>query len=302
MRADGTIEAAQLESVLKSPAAKHISETQALTPENIKRYITSAEFKAQTAAFQFSLREWRNAHHQLIEHRLDEYLPPEGQLPLTVVAVLAPGFTHAEFDTNSASPQVFVPLLPSMLHMQVETYVGEQAYLLASAITIKSLRPHYDRMTGSVRLAVEYITEFRRGIALLAGIGGPGLHVCATCPRAERQQWDNDFVAFSADLRTLDKLLLATALAETDLEGQRSQLDSVGVVPWQVVGYRMAVMIERHYGRKVVPNLLRDPRMLLELYNRAAVEDNAAGAVDKPLPLWSPELMRLLGLPPSGGF
>jgi hypothetical protein len=301
LRDNGPIAAAQLESVLQTPAGKHLTKTQALTAENIQRYVTSAEFSAQTSAFQSSLREWHTASRQQIEHRLGEYLPPEGQLSLTVVVVLAPGFTDAEFDTISNAPRVLVPLLPYMPHMRVETYADEQVYLLASAITTKSLQLHYDQMTDSVRLAVEYITEFRRGIALLAGAGGPGLHICSTCPRAERQQWDNDLVAFSTDLQALDKLLLATALT-ADIEGQRSQLDSVGVVPWQVVGYRMADIIERHYGRKVVPNLLRNPRMLLELYNLAAADDNASGTFDEPLPLWSPELMQLLGLTPSRGF
>jgi hypothetical protein len=302
LRNNGRIEAAQLETVLQTPAAKHLRGTHALTAENIGPYITSAEFSAQAGAFQFSLREWRMASRQQIERRIGEYLPPEGQLSLTVVVVLAPGFTEAEFDTSSIPPRVFVPLVPSMLHMRQETYVGEQVYLLASAIAIKSLQPHYNRMTDSVRLAVEYTTEFRRGIALLAGAGGPGLHICATCPRAERQQWDNDLVAFGTDFQKLNKLLLATALAERDIEGHRSQLDSVSVLSWQVLGYRMAVTIEQHYGRKVLPNLLRDPRMLLELYNLAAAADNASGKVDEPLPLWSPELMRLFGLTPARGF
>jgi len=299
LRDNGRIEAAQLESVLQAPAAQHLTGTHALTADNVRRYITSAEFGAQAGTFQFSLREWRIASHQQIEHRIGEYLPPEGQLSLTVVVVSAPGFTEAEFDTTSSTPRVFVPLVPSMLHMRIETYAGEQVYLLASAIAIKSLQPRYDRMTDSARLAVEYTTEFRRGIALLAGTGGTGLHICATCPRSERQQWDNDLVAFGADFQSLNELLLATALADRDIEGHRSQLESVCVLSWQVLGYRMGVMIEQHYGRKVLPSLLRDPRMLLELYNLAAAEDNASGKVEKPLPLWSPELMRLLGLAPA---
>jgi hypothetical protein len=293
---------AQLESILRTSAAKHLSGTHTLTADSIKRYAADTEISTQIDELQFSLREWRIASLQQIEHRVGQYLPSEGQISLTVIVVLAPGFTVAEFDTASIPPRVFVPLLPSMFHMRIETYVGEQVYLLASAIPAKALHPHYDQMTDSVRLAVGYTTEFRRGIALLAGDGSIGLHICATCPLAERQQWDNNLAEFSKDLLVLDKLLLTTALAESDIEGQRLKLDAIDAVQWQVVGYRMAVMIERHYGRKVVPNLVRDPRMLLELYNLAAAEDNANGLSDQPLPLWSHELIRLFGLTPSRSF
>jgi hypothetical protein len=64
--------------------------------------------------------------------------------------------------------------------------------------------------------------------------------------------------------------------------------------PWYTVGWKMAVTIERHFGRARLIACMLDPRQVLAVYNQAAAEQDRAGG--EQLPLWSPELLRVLGV------
>ena len=64
--------------------------------------------------------------------------------------------------------------------------------------------------------------------------------------------------------------------------------------PWYTVGYKMAVVIERRYGRKRLIECMLDSRELLASYNLAATEMHASAK--EKLALSSPELMQKIGL------
>jgi hypothetical protein len=52
--------------------------------------------------------------------------------------------------------------------------------------------------------------------------------------------------------------------------------------PWYTVGWKMAVTVERRFGRAALIECLRDPRRLLARYNAAAGDSLAR---------WSPALL-----------
>lgn len=64
--------------------------------------------------------------------------------------------------------------------------------------------------------------------------------------------------------------------------------------PWYTVGYEMAVIVERKYGRATLIDCMVDPRDLLSRYNSAAAGLNSRRA--EQLALWSPELLTKIGL------
>ncbi len=55
--------------------------------------------------------------------------------------------------------------------------------------------------------------------------------------------------------------------------------------PWYTVGWKMAVVVERAFGRAAVVAAVGDPRRLLAEYNRAVRARHLA------LPLWSDALL-----------
>jgi hypothetical protein len=56
-----------------------------------------------------------------------------------------------------------------------------------------------------------------------------------------------------------------------------------------VVGYKMAVVVEKQFGREALLECIADPRKLMLRYNEAAKKTNET-AVER-LPLWSDEVI-----------
>ena len=65
--------------------------------------------------------------------------------------------------------------------------------------------------------------------------------------------------------------------------------------PWYTIGYKMAVTVEKRFGRPALIETMLDPRCLLVLYNHAASEQNAAGK--EQLPLWSDSVLAGVSAP-----
>ena len=59
--------------------------------------------------------------------------------------------------------------------------------------------------------------------------------------------------------------------------------------PWYTVGWKMAVTIERRYGRAVLIQCMEDPRLLLYRYNEAAADYSRSHP--DTLARWSPTLL-----------
>jgi hypothetical protein len=101
---------------------------------------------------------------------------------------------------------------------------------------------------------------------------------------------------FDRDLGTLERFflkILDKRLA-TDEEIRKAGFAFFGVQgPWYTVGYKMAVVVERRYGRATLIECMQDPRELLARYDDAAAQSNRAGG--KRLARWSPELLRRIG-------
>lgn len=130
---------------------------------------------------------------------------------------------------------------------------------------------------------------------MLAAAGGPDVHPHAVSPPEDRARWDRDVANFARDLVRLDEFFLDIvdgSLATPDTIRQVA-MSFMGVQgPWYTVGWKMAVLIEKHFGRATLISCMLDPRMLLSTYNAAASREGVAG---EPLPQWSPQLLHAIG-------
>jgi hypothetical protein len=112
---------------------------------------------------------------------------------------------------------------------------------------------------------------------------------------ADRARWDQDMKYVGHELSQLDQFF------RDILRGgfrDRQTIDHVAFTffgyrgPWYLVGYKMAVTVEKQFGREELRKCMTDPRQLLIKYNEAATKLNET-AVDK-LPLWSDEVIAVL--------
>jgi hypothetical protein len=127
---------------------------------------------------------------------------------------------------------------------------------------------------------------------MLAAAGGPGIHPDAVSRPTERLRWDNDMQNYRADLEKVDRFFLE--ILENRLTPEQIQQTAgsfFGVQgPWYTVGWKMAVTIEKRYGRDRLIECMCDPRVLLTTYNQAFADRGDRGEE-------SPALVNILKKP-----
>jgi hypothetical protein len=151
-------------------------------------------------------------------------------------------------------------------------------------------------LPAQVKLAMKWMGAFGEGEAMLAAAGSDERHPHWEDDAVARARWDSEMMHFNADLNSVQDLLLdiLNGKLTTDAEIQKRAAPFWGYQgAWYTVGYEMAALVDKRFGRKSFDECLLDPRLLLERYNQVAEEANAKGA---SLATWSPELMRKLQL------
>ena len=157
----------------------------------------------------------------------------------------------------------------------------------------------YKDLPANVKETLEWMGGFGEGFAMLAAAGSPDVHPHAASSAEERERWDHDMANFNQDLKTVEKFFLDILDGRLKTEQEMNEVGSsfFGVQgPWYTVGYKIAVVIEKRYGRAVLIDCMQDPRLLILRYNAAASDINKSGK--ETLVLWSPELVHKIGTPP----
>jgi hypothetical protein len=138
--------------------------------------------------------------------------------------------------------------------------------------------------------------NFREGWAVLAAAGSADVHPMSVFPEPIQSVWDFEAEHFADDLDELNQFFLDTVHSDlrNDAVLHESRVFSgYGVGPWYTVGYRMAVTIERKFGRTALVATYADPRQFVARYNEAAASENAKNGGH--LPLFSAEILKAVG-------
>ncbi|MEN6312277.1 MAG: DUF5700 domain-containing putative Zn-dependent protease, partial [Acidobacteriota bacterium] len=110
--------------------------------------------------------------------------------------------------------------------------------------------------------------------------------------------WDRDMAKFNSDLKDVERFLIDILEERLKTENEISEKGSTffGVQgPWYTVGYKMAVVVEKSFGRPRLIQDMSDPRRLLLDYNLAAETFNRDHKDKDALAVWSPALLKALG-------
>lgn len=265
------------------------------TDEAFRELVLSDDLKRRAAEMQRSLDEWRARDLQAGARRVLAYLPPEARIRATVYPVIKPQTNSFVYDVRG-NPAIFLYLDPEQTPAKFENTVAHELHHIGFASVSNQSDSISSQLSGGARSAVEWMGAFGEGFAMLAAAGGPDAHPHAVSPAEERARWDRDMANFNQDLRKLEELFLDIIEGRLTNENEMRQrgLSFFGVQgPWYTVGYRMAVVVERRYGRDALIACMVDPRQLLARYNAAAAELSSQGG--EPLTLWSPRLLEKIG-------
>jgi hypothetical protein len=265
-----------------------------LEPAAFQAFLASDELSRESATIRATLDAWKKADLQAAARRTLAYLPAEAFIHATVFAVVKPQKNSFVFEPK-ANPAIFLAVDPEMTREQFENTVAHELHHIGFASLPESHSPH----PAEAERVLPWIGAFGEGFAMLAAAGGPDVHPHEHSSKETRERWDRDVAGFDSDLAKVQSFFLDVLdrklLSDDDV--RKAGMQFFGVQgPWYTVGWKMAVTVERRYGRAVLVDGMRDPPRLLATYNEAAKELDAKGG--EKLATWSPEFLKRLGAEP----
>jgi hypothetical protein len=264
------------------------------TDESFKEFVISSGLSERAEALSETLDRWKRADATASARLALAYLPKGARIRAKIYPVIKPRDNSFVFDVRT-DPAIFLYIDPKMTREQFENTLAHELHHIGYA---NGCRPQSSEKAGppaNVQTVLGWVSPFGEGAAMLAAAGGPDNHPHAASAAQDRERWDKDVANFNEDLKKVEKFYLDI------LEGRLKKEEEINEVgfsffgvqgPWYTAGWRMAVTIEKAYGRAKLIECLCDPKLLLVTYNDAAEKHNRK-APDK-LALWSKQLMEAI--------
>lgn len=268
------------------------------TDDDFKKFVLSPELAAKSAVLRQILDAWKRADLAASARRVLAYLPEQARIKAKVFPVIKPKTNSFVFETGT-DPAIFLYLDPAESAAKFENTVAHELHHIGYSSIQPRAEARQKDVPSKAKPAVEWMGAFGEGFAMLAAAGGPDIDPHAASSAEEHARWDQDLANFNQDLNSLQQFFLdiidqrLTDKAKIAEKASTFFGDAQGA--WYTVGYKMAVIVEKRFGRKVLIDCMLDPRELLSLYNQAANEMNERGT--QRLALWSPELLGKIAAP-----
>lgn len=265
-----------------------------LTDDGFKTFVLSDTLVEHASDLRNALERWKQTDLQAEAQNVLQYLPPTAVIHAKIYPVIKPG-TNSFVWEPTTNPAIFLYLDPNVSAAKFTNTVAHELHHIGLA----SAQAEYDERIKSLpekaRAAAEWVGAFGEGLAMLAAAGGSDVDPHAASTKEEHARWERDLANFGSDLPEVNAFFLDILAGKfaTDSALEEKGGSFFGTQgPWYTVGYRMAVIVERRYGRGALIQTMLDPRRLLLLYNQAVTEQNAASK--EKLPLWSEEVIKRL--------
>ncbi|HEX6650429.1 MAG TPA: DUF5700 domain-containing putative Zn-dependent protease [Pyrinomonadaceae bacterium] len=263
----------------------------------MKRSFEDADFRAfalsdalaqRAAALEDTLSKWKRADITHAARLALDYLPANARITAKIYPVIKPRENSFVFDTQK-DPAIFLYLDPQKTREQFENTLAHELHHIGygSSCPAKEVEDEISKLPPNVQKTLTWIGGFGEGFAMLAAAGGPDVHPHAVSNAEDRARWDKDVANFNDDLKTVEKFLLDVLQKKlTDEQIQQTGFSFFGIQgPWYTVGWKMAVVIEKTFGRQKLIEVMCDQRKLFSTYNEAAAKYNRTSK--EPLALWS---------------
>ena len=238
-----------------------------------------------------TLAAWTQADLRAAAERSLRYLPAEARIKVSVYPMIKPRPNSFVFETTT-DPAIFLYLDPTISPRQFENTVAHELHHIGLASLSAAYDERIKALPPNAKKVAEWMGAFGEGVAMLAAAGSPDVHPVADFPATDRQRWDEDMKFLSNELDEINQFFLDVIHDDfKNLEAaDHTAFTFLGYRgPWYLVGYRMAVAIEKQFGRPALVETLKDPREFVARYNEAAAANNAKAG--ERLPLFSQEIL-----------
>lgn len=265
------------------------------TDEDFKTFVLGDKLSADAPALSETLKAWERASVTAAAARALAYLPKEARIRAKIYPVIKPRENSFVFEVET-DPAIFLYLDPAKTKEQFENTLAHELHHIGygSSCPNKQAADEIAKLPQHTKYLLNWIGAFGEGFAMLAAAGGPDIHPHEFSKPEDRARWDRDMANYNDDLRKVERFfldLLNDKLSED--ERMKTGFSFFGVQgPWYTVGWKMAVVIEKTYGRARLIECVCDQRKLLPTYNQAAAQYNRTAR--EPLALWSPAIIESL--------
>lgn len=274
--------------------AREASMSRSFTDDDFKTFLSSPDALAQLDTWKRTVAGMKSADMTAIGRRVLEWLPEGASLHARIFPEIKPRVNSFVWQPQPNEPRAIFLAVQTQSRDSFENTVAHELH----HIGLGSLEARQDAILAGLpapaKKAAEWLGGFGEGEAMLAAAGSAERHPHWEDDAVARARWDSDMMHFNADLKSVQELMLdiVNGKLTTDAEIQKRAQPFWGYQgAWYTVGYEMAVLVEKRFGRKTFDECLLDPRLLLVRYNEVAKDANAQGA---SLATWSPELMEKL--------
>lgn len=255
----------------KREAAMH----REFTDDDFKKFLLSDDVLKQRPALAHTVREWKQADLSAAATRVLQYLPAESVIRTKVFPLIKPLHNSFVFDMDT-DPAIFLYIDPSESAASFENTVAHEMHHIGLSSMDKQYEERVAALPPAANRVAMWMGAFGEGEAMLAAAGGPDMDPVATASQELKDNWGRGEREFNADLGKVSDFFLQVlnGSLQSDAIGEKGS-EFFGLQgPWYTVGHRMAVIVEKRYGRAALIDCMRDPRLLLVRYNAAAVEMN----------------------------
>jgi hypothetical protein len=264
--------------------------------EEFKAFVLSDKLAERAHELENTLASWKRADISEAGRRALSYLKKDARIRAKIYPVIKPRENSFVFEVSS-DPAIFLYLDPTKSKEIVENHLAHELHHIGygSSCPSKQVADETSKLPQSAQNVLVWVGAFGEGFAMLAAAGGVKAHPHAASLPEDRERWDRDMANFNVDLKRVDKFfvdVLENKLTEEERTAMARSFYGVQG-PWYTVGWKMAVTIEKTYGRATLIGCMCDPRKLLSTYNRAAAKHNRS--TREPLALWSSSLVQAIG-------
>jgi hypothetical protein len=266
------------------------------TDDQFKQFLESREAQASRAVWRRTLAGMKRADMVAIGKHVLAWLPPGAALHARVFPEIKPLKNSFVWSKEGEGPAIFLAIQEQSPDSFENTVAHELHHIGLESLAARQ-QALQAPLPERVKRAMTWMGAFGEGEAMLAAVGSNQRHPHWEDDALTRARWDSDMMHFNSDLTAVQQLLLdildGKLTDQTEIRKRAAPFWGVQGA-WYTVGYEMAVLVEKRYGRAAFNDCLLDPRLLLVRYNEVAREANAAGA---SLATWSPELLEKLKAP-----
>lgn len=263
---------------------------------DFKTFVLSSDLVAKRQALADTLARWKEIDPSRPAGLALAYLPQNALIRAKIYPVIKPRENSFVFDIP-ADPAIFLYLDPAVSREKFENTLAHELHHIGfgTGCPAPGVAAKIKTYPADIQKVLKWVGAFGEGFAMLAAAGGPDVHPHSVGSTEDRARWDRDVADFNNNLKTVEKFFLDLAdgkLSETqENETARSFYGVQG--PWYTVGWRMAVVIEKTYGRKKLIESMCDQRMLFATFNKAVKKYNRRNKAD--LASWSEKLTGKFG-------